>query len=39
LDTPPSQERLRMRAAEFSMDRAVEQHLEVLFEVYRKSHV
>jgi glycosyltransferase involved in cell wall biosynthesis len=39
LDTPPSQERLRVRAAEFSMDRAVEQHLEVLFEVYRKSHV
>jgi glycosyltransferase involved in cell wall biosynthesis len=39
LDAPPSQERLRVRAAEFSMDRAVEQHLEVLFEVYRKSHV
>jgi len=39
LDAPPSQERLRGRAAEFSMDRAVEQHLEVLFDVHRKSHV
>jgi len=39
LDAPPSRERLRGRAAEFSMDRAVEQHLEVLFEGYRKSHV
>jgi glycosyltransferase involved in cell wall biosynthesis len=39
LDASPSHERLRVRAAEFSMDRAVEQHLEVLFEVYRKRHV
>jgi glycosyltransferase involved in cell wall biosynthesis len=38
LDAPPSQERLRRRAAEFSMDRAMEQYLEVLFELSRKNH-
>jgi glycosyltransferase involved in cell wall biosynthesis len=38
LDAPPGQDRLRGRAAEFSMDRAVEQYLEVLFELSRKNH-
>jgi glycosyltransferase involved in cell wall biosynthesis len=38
LDAPPSQERLRGRAAEFSMDRAMEQYLEVLFKLSRKNH-
>jgi glycosyltransferase involved in cell wall biosynthesis len=37
LDAPRHQERLRERAAEFSADRAVDEHLEVLFDVYRSS--
>ena len=31
LDDPPPRERLRQRAREFSVDRAVERYLEVLF--------
>lgn len=39
LDAPRDPERLKARAAEFSMSRAVDQHLEVLFQVHGKSRV
>lgn len=37
LDAPRNPERLKARAAEFSMSRAVDQHLEVLFKVHRSN--
>lgn len=37
LDAPPDRHKLKARAAEFSKDRAVDQHLEILFAAYDKS--
>jgi glycosyltransferase involved in cell wall biosynthesis len=37
LDKPASRERLMACASEYGVDRAVEQHLQVLFEVYRRK--
>ncbi|MEI7464215.1 MAG: glycosyltransferase, partial [Burkholderiales bacterium] len=39
LDAPRNPGRSKARAAEFSMDRAVDQHLEVLFKLYGSSRI
>lgn len=39
LDAPRNPERLKARAAEFSMSRAVDQHLEVLFKVHTSNRI
>jgi hypothetical protein len=37
LDKPASRERLTACASEYGVDRAVEQHLQVLLEAYRRK--
>jgi len=39
LDAPRNEERLKARAAEFSVGRSVDEHLEVLFKVHRSRRI